>query len=118
MTTVEASEHEHADMNVEHAHHDHPSEMVYVKVALFLAIATGIEVALSYKEVGGAHTTIGLLLALAAIKFGTVVAYFMHLKFDHPWFRRLFVTGLVLAMFCYIAYLSTLHVFHRPPLHH
>ena len=47
------------------------------------------------------------------MKFFVVVMYFMHLKFDHPWFRRLFVTGLVLPVFCYIAYLSTLHVLHR-----
>ena len=48
--------------------------------------------------------TVALLLILAAVKFFTVVMYFMHLKFDHKWFRRLFVTGLVLAVFCYIAY--------------
>ena len=109
MTTT--IEHEHADMNIEKAHHDHPSEMIYVRVAVFLAAMTGIEVALSYIEIGGEHLTIGLLLALAGIKFATVVAYFMHLKFDHPWFRRLFVLGLVLAILIYVAYLSTLHVF-------
>ncbi len=115
MTTVETHEHhehhEHADMNVEHVHHDHPSDWTYVKVALILGVMTAVEVALSYVEVGGERGTVGLLLVLAGAKFATVVAYFMHLKFDHPWFRRLFVTGLVLAVFCYIAYLQTLHVF-------
>ncbi len=110
MTAVDThADHTHDD---EHAH-EHPSEWVYVKVALFLAILTGIEVALSYNEVGGEKGTIGLLLGLAAVKFFTVVMYFMHLKFDHPYFRRLFAIGLVLAVFCYIAYLSTLHVFSR-----
>ena len=109
MTTID--QHEQESMNAEKAHHDHPSEFLYVKVALVLAVLTGIEVALSYVEVGGQRGTMGLLLAFAAMKFAIVVAYFMHLKFDHPWFRRLFVTGLVLAAFCYIAYLSTLHVF-------
>ncbi|MEY2425465.1 MAG: cytochrome c oxidase subunit [Actinomycetota bacterium] len=112
MTTVE-TQHEHADMNVEHAHHDHPSDLFYVKVFAVLVVLTGIEVALSYNEIGGAHGTIGLLLIFAAAKFVIVVSYFMHLKFDHPWFRRLFITGFVLATFCYLAYLSTLHVFHR-----
>ena len=106
-----AVDHEHADMNIEHAHHDHPSEMIYIKVAAFLAVMTGIEVALSYVEIGGQHVTIALLLVLAAVKFFTVVAYFMHLKFDHPWFRRLFVTGLVLAILIYVVYLSTLAAF-------
>lgn len=110
MATTE-QEHQYAEMNVETAHHTHPSDMVYVRVALFLAAVTALEVLLSYKNVGGEHGTIAFLLVLAAIKFGTVVAYFMHLKFDHPWFRRLFVTGLVLAVGVYVAYLSTLHVF-------
>jgi cytochrome c oxidase subunit 4 len=105
--------HEASDMNIEHAHHDHPSDAVYIRVALFLGAVTGLEVLLSYNNVGGEHGTVAFLLILAAIKFGTVVAYFMHLKFDHPWFRRLFVTGLILAGFCYTAFLSTLHVFHR-----
>jgi cytochrome c oxidase subunit 4 len=96
----------------EHAH-DHPSEFVYVKVAAFLAVLTGIEVALSYNDVGGRHGTTALLLVLAVVKFATVVGYFMHLKFDHPYFRRLFAIGLVLAVGCYCAALSTLHVFHR-----
>lgn len=106
-------EHEYAEMNVEPAHHTHPPESLYVKVALFLAAVTGLEVLLSYHNVGGEHGTVAFLLVLAAIKFGTVVAYFMHLKFDHPWFRRLFVAGLLLAIAVYFVYLSTLHVWHR-----
>ncbi|MEY2472926.1 MAG: hypothetical protein QOK28_2255 [Actinomycetota bacterium] len=110
MTTT-STEHEYAEMNTETAHHTHPSEMVYVKVAAFLAAVTALEVLLSYNNVGGEHGTIAFLLILAAIKFGTVVAYFMHLRFDHPWFRRLFITGFVLAIGVYVAYLSTLHAF-------
>jgi cytochrome c oxidase subunit 4 len=109
---------EHAADTDHAAEHAHPSESVYVKVALVLAALTGIEVALSYNEVGGEKGTVGLLLVLAAVKFITVVGYFMHLKFDHPYFRRLFSIGLLLAIGCYVAYLSTLHVFDRPPLLH
>ncbi|MEY2398748.1 MAG: cytochrome c oxidase subunit [Actinomycetota bacterium] len=100
------------------AHAGHPSELVYIKVALGLALATGVEVLLSYHKVGGEHGTVALLLILAVVKFATVVMYFMHLKFDHPYFRRLFAIGIVLAVGCYCVYLSTLHVFHRPPLPH
>jgi cytochrome c oxidase subunit IV len=109
-TSVE--EHEFAEMNVEAGHHDHPSEGIYIRVAIVLAILTAIEVALSYTDFNE-DATIGLLLVFAAAKFVIVVAYFMHLRFDHPWFRRLFITGFILAIFCYIAYLSTLHVFSR-----
>jgi cytochrome c oxidase subunit 4 len=106
------------DTHSDHTHdvhdaHEHPSEFRYGKVTLFLALLTGIEVLLSYKEVGGAHGTVVLLLGLAVVKFFTVVMYFMHLKFDHPYFRRLFLIGIVLAVFCYSAYLGTLHVWHR-----
>ena len=119
MTAVDThASDEHADMNAEHVHHTHPGDAVYIKVAAFLAGATAIEVLLSYKNVGGEKGTIALLLILAAVKFFTVVMFFMHLKFDHPWFRRLFGIGLVLAVGCYCVYLSTLHVFHRPPLLH
>ena len=45
------------------------------------------------------------------MKFAIVALYFMHLKFDNKLLRRLFVTGFVLAIFCYVVYLSTLHVF-------
>jgi cytochrome c oxidase subunit IV len=109
-TSVE--DHEFAEMNVEPAHHEHPPESLYIKVAIVLAIFTAIEVALSYTGFNEDLTIVALLF-FAVLKFGTVVAYFMHLKFDHPWFRRLFVTGLVLAVFCYIAYLATLDVFSR-----
>lgn len=101
------------DTHTEHDHdgeHEHPSDMKYIKVALVLGVLTAIEVALSYTEsTVGTKPTVALLLAFAAVKFFIVVMYFMHLKFDHPWFRKLFVTGLVLAGFCYVTYLATLH---------
>ena len=96
---------------VEHAEHDHPSEFLYVKIAIFLAIVTAIEVALSYVEVGNQTGTNALLLFAAVIKFATVALYFMHLKFDSRVLRRLFIAGILLALFCYIAYLVTLGVF-------
>jgi cytochrome c oxidase subunit 4 len=92
--------------------HDHPSEAVYVKVAIILAVLTGIEVLLSYIKIGGSQVaTNGSLLVLATVKFATVAMYFMHLKFDNPILRRLFVTGIILAIIVYLVYLLTLHTF-------
>jgi cytochrome c oxidase subunit IV len=92
--------------------HEHPGEAIYIKVALFLGVLTAIEVALSYVKIGGSQVvTNGSLLLLAVIKFATVAAYFMHLKFDNPILRRLFVTGLITAILVYMAYLITLGVF-------
>jgi cytochrome c oxidase subunit 4 len=92
--------------------HEHPGEALYIKIALILAVLTGVEVALSYVEIGGSQVlTNGGLLLLAMIKFGMVAAYFMHLKFDNPILRRLFLAGLITAVAVYIAYLVTLNVF-------
>src|SRR2546423_13062178 len=93
-------------------HGNHPSEGQYVVIAGILAALTALEVALSYLKVGGSQgITNGSLLVLAAIKFSMVAAFFMHLRFDKPIVRRLFVMGLTLAVLVYIAYLLTLGVF-------
>jgi cytochrome c oxidase subunit 4 len=42
-----------------------------------------------------------------------VVLWFMHLRFDSRLFRRLFVTGIVLALFVYTIVLTTFHVWTR-----
>ena len=79
--------------------HEHPGEAVYIRVAVILAIITGVEVVLSYVKIGDSQVvTNGGLLILAAVKFTMVAMYFMHLKFDNPILRRLFVTGLLLAI--------------------
>lgn len=101
---------QHHDAAHDDAAHAHPTEGVYVRVAIVLAVLTAIEVWLSYAKLNDVLTNTSLLV-FAAIKFSIVALYFMHLKFDNKVLRRLFVTGLVLAMFCYIAYLATLHVF-------
>jgi cytochrome c oxidase subunit 4 len=91
-------------------HGAHPSEGRYIAIALILGVLTAIEVAVSYaKRLGNAGNP--LLLALAATKFVLVAMFFMHLRFDNRVLRRLFVTGIVLASFCYIAVMFTLGVF-------
>lgn len=99
-----------AEHVVHEAEHAHPGEAVYIRIALVLAVLTAIEVGLYYTPLGDRLTT-SVLLGLAACKFILVAGYFMHLKFDNRLLRRLFVMGLILAMFCYVAYLSTLGIF-------
>jgi hypothetical protein len=48
---------------------------------------------------------------MAAIKFFIVGSYFMHLRFDNRVLRRLFVTGIVLAIIIYIIVFLLLGVF-------
>jgi cytochrome c oxidase subunit 4 len=92
-------------------HAGHPTEWQYIKIALILAAITAVEVALYYWSFSSDVANNTVLMLLAAVKFVIVAAYFMHLKFDNKILRRLFITGFVLATFCYVAYLVTLGVF-------
>jgi hypothetical protein len=44
-------------------------------------------------------------------KFAIVAGYFMHLKYDNPLFKRVFVFGLVLAIVVFTIMLATLEFF-------
>ena len=91
-------------------HDDHPTERQYVAVALVLGAITAAEVGVYYISSIPDELFIGLLCAMAATKFTLVALWFMHLRFDSVIFRRLFVTGIVLAAFVYFILLTTLHV--------
>jgi cytochrome c oxidase subunit 4 len=80
----------------------HPGPRQYVLIAIVLVILTAVEVATSYLE---GHVNSNLLIValviMAAVKFFLVVAWYMHMKQDSSVFRRLFVTGIVLASIVY-----------------
>ncbi len=86
----------------------------YIGVGFGLAVLTAVEVALYSIEKNGdispAANTWSLLV-LAFVKFVVVAGYFMHLKMDHPIFKRMFVVGAVLAGFAYLAVLTAFGVF-------
>ena len=84
----------------------------YLKIFVILLVLTGIEVGLSYTPLESKKAAFALpMLALAGIKFVIVAGFFMHLKFDSPLMRRLFIIGAVLAGFCYTAVLSAVGQF-------
>jgi cytochrome c oxidase subunit 4 len=113
MTATEhAEQHEAHVGHDEHEHaHKHPSDAQYVVIALFLAVITGAEVGLYYIKSLDFIVLAGLLIVLMIVKFATVAAFFMHLRFDSPLFRRIFITGILLATFVYMVLLSSFHVF-------
>lgn len=88
--------------------HAHPSNWLYVKVAIYLALLTAFEVFTYFETVHGWGDTaiIIMLVIMMLLKFFLVVAFFMHLKFDSPIFWRLFVFGLILAMAVYMVMLT------------
>ena len=77
------------------AHHPQPRQ--YVVVGVWLAIVTALEVGIYYVD-SLRDIIVPFLLVFAFIKFFLVATWFMHLRFDSPLFRRLFVSGLVLAL--------------------
>jgi cytochrome c oxidase subunit 4 len=94
------------------AHGDHghgATDFQYVMIAIALAGITALEVLVSYVHIGPLFLPV--LLILMAIKFVTVVSFFMHLKFDSKIFSWMFYSGLFLALFVYIVALSTFHFF-------
>ena len=107
MTTTEHIE---GTDHAEHVHDDgHKPNSFYIKVALALALVTGVEVALYYLDLGKLYLPI--LLILMVIKFLTVVSLFMHLKYDNKMFSMLFYSGLILAILVYVAALCTFRFF-------
>lgn len=107
MTTVEHAPHA-EESHGEHAHAGHSNKHYYL-VALALAILTGLEVALSYVDVGALFMP--LLMILMMIKFIMVVLEFMHLRRDAKMFHYLFWSGFVLAIVVYIGALATFKFF-------
>jgi len=87
----------------------HFSDGQYVVVALILAVLTAIEVSTYFVDFG--PLMMPVLIVLMVIKFFTVVAYFMHLKFDNKLFSALFYTGLILALGVYGGALATFKFF-------
>jgi cytochrome c oxidase subunit 4 len=85
----------HADADV-HAH-DHPSDLKYLKIALILGAITAFEVGTYFIEDASTGFLVAVLFPMMIAKFLIVTAYFMHLKYDNPLFRRVFFFGLILA---------------------
>ncbi|MEO8323067.1 MAG: cytochrome C oxidase subunit IV family protein [Actinomycetota bacterium] len=85
----------------------HPEPRTYITVAIILAIVTAIEVALSYASALG-DLVVPLLIISALFKFALVALWFMHLRFDNRIFRRLFVTGIILALIVFSVFLAIL----------
>lgn len=86
--------------------HHHPGPRTYWTIALVLAIATAIEVAVAYID-ALEPILVPTLIVFGALKFGIVIGYFMHLKFDPRVYRRLFLVGVFGAIIIFVVVLAT-----------
>jgi len=112
MSTSTATEHAHEDASHEsHGAHAHngPSDGTMVKIAVLLAVLTGIEIVFAEAKLGPASTW--ALIILMIVKFVVVVLYFMHLKFDAKLFSYLFWAGAILAVAVYAAAMACFQMF-------
>ena len=90
------------------AHDDkHPSALEYVQIGVILAIITAVEVGLYYLDLDFT-LLVALLLTLSVLKFGMVVLWFMHLKFDASLFGILFAGGLALTLVVFAVAIAAL----------
>ncbi len=88
------------------AHDDsHPGALEYVQIGVILAIITAVEVAIYYLDLDFT-LLVTLLLMLSVVKFGMVVLWFMHLKFDASLFMVLFTGGLALTFAVFIVLIA------------
>lgn len=92
---------------------EHPGPRQYVVVAAVLAVLTALEVGLFYMDFVPRPVATGSLIVLMTLKFSIVALWFMHLRFDSRIYRRLFITGLILAITVFLIVLLTFGVFVR-----
>lgn len=100
----------HAVVEPEHEEggHAHPSDGLYVRIAILLAVFTAIEIAIGESS-AATNVKIPSLIILMVVKFALVIWFFMHLRFDAKLFGRMFYAGLALALGVYLATLTTFH---------
>lgn len=91
-------------MSTEATHTDeaHATTGHYVRIAIVLTVLTVMEVATYYVDIPFA-VLVPLLLVLAGMKFGLVVAYYMHLRYDSKLFSGFFFFGFVIEILLLVA---------------
>jgi cytochrome c oxidase subunit 4 len=93
--------------------HAYPTAKTYITVGVILTLITAVEVWVYYiPKFVASRAFVPSLLIMSAIKFVTVVMFYMHLKYDHKLFRALFIAPLLIATLTIIGLLFLLGSFH------
>ncbi len=83
----------------------HASVRGYLVVAIVLSILTYLEWRLFTIEAFGASGLNAIMISLSVLKFTMVVAFFMHLRFDHKYYAWMFVASMFLGVGVFLAVL-------------
>jgi cytochrome c oxidase subunit IV len=98
-----------------HDQHTHPGWRFYAVIGVILLVFTAFEVVGYIGETKGwysAGAAAAIILVLSAVKFFSVVAYYMHLKFDNKLFTGIFVFPAMLATLVIGGMILLFHVLH------
>jgi cytochrome c oxidase subunit 4 len=89
----------------------HATVATYVRIAVVLTVLTAIEVASLYIP-GIPHVLLVVgLLFMSVLKFALVVGFYMHLRYDSPILRALFVGPLLIAIAIILALMALFSAF-------
>jgi cytochrome c oxidase subunit 4 len=89
----------------------HATVATYVRIAVVLTVLTAIEVATLYIP-GIPHVLlVTSLLFMSLLKFALVVGFYMHLRYDSPILRALFVGPLLIAIAIILALMALFSAF-------
>jgi cytochrome c oxidase subunit 4 len=91
--------------------HTHPSDKQYLIIGLILAVITAAEVSTYFLDDASTTLLVLTLVPMMIAKFAIVTGYFMHLKYDNPLFKRIFVFGIVLAVSVYGIAMATMEFY-------
>ncbi|HET7229448.1 MAG TPA: cytochrome C oxidase subunit IV family protein [Longimicrobium sp.] len=98
-----------------HDQHSHPGLGFYLVIGGILLAFTALEI-LGYigetKNWYSSGAAAAIILVLSAAKFFSVVAYYMHLKFDNKLFTGIFVFPAILATLVIGGMILLFHVVH------
>src|SRR3984893_258986 len=102
------------DVGSHELEHAHPGPKTYALIGVVLAIITLVEV-WAYNQPFLRPALVPILLALSAVKFATVVGFYMHLRFDNPLFLAVFGFGLAVAFSVITAFMFLFGQYPQPP---
>lgn len=81
---------------------------IFVLVWLVLLVLTGVTIAVSRIHLGAWN--VWAALGIASIKSGLVIFFFMHMKFEHLYYKAyLFLTLVILAIFIGLTFTDVLY---------
>ena len=76
---------------------NHPTVRTYINVFVALTVLTVIEVVVAALPLDQT-VTIAILVILAILKAALVVLYYMHLRYDSPWYWAMLIIPIVFVV--------------------